>query len=298
MLVSSLIFSNIFVTFPFDVHCLLLIICVISGRLIRMWKSMFRCHQKQFQAIMESKVRALKANTSFQKDSGLRATLELEMELRTWLGHFSNWISTQKSYVESLNGWLLRCLLYEPEETADGPAPYSPGRLGAPPVFVICNDWSQAMGNCSEAMVTNAMTNFASSLRKLWEKQDEEQRQRLKADDLSKDFKDQLRTVHMDKKRTEREKDNVSDRNSGSIVPSNSKGVSRFDDLKVDLDTVGKRLAEEKARHRDAVKIVHDAASSSVQGGLVPIFKALESFSLEVLKAHEQVRLRNDGQSL
>lgn len=266
--------------------------------LIRMWKSMFRCHQKQFQAIMESKVRALKANTSFQKeDSGLRATLELEMELRTWLGHFNNWISTQKSYVESLNGWLLRCLLYEPEETADGPAPFSPGRLGAPPVFVICNDWYQAMGTISETTVANAMNNFASSLRELWEKQDEEQRQRLNADDLSKDFKDQLKTVHMDKKKAEREKDTMSDRNRASIVPSKGR-VSRLDDLKVDLDTVGKRLAEEKARHRDAVKIVHDAASSSVQGGLVPIFKALESFSLEVLKAHEQVRLRNGGQRL
>lgn len=89
----------------------------------------------------------------------------------------------------------------------------------------------------------------------------------------------------------------MSDRNRASIVPSKGR-VSRLDDLKVDLDTVGKRLAEEKARHRDAVKIVHDAASSSVQGGLVPIFKALESFSLEVLKAHEQVRLRNGGQRL
>ncbi|XVE55309.1 hypothetical protein DITRI_Ditri03aG0148600 [Diplodiscus trichospermus] len=38
--------------------------------LIRMWKSMLRCHQKQFQAIMESKARSLRANTGFQRDSG------------------------------------------------------------------------------------------------------------------------------------------------------------------------------------------------------------------------------------
>ncbi|KAK4572790.1 hypothetical protein RGQ29_030993 [Quercus rubra] len=38
--------------------------------LIKMWKSMLKCHQKQFQAIMESKVRSLKANTSSRRDSG------------------------------------------------------------------------------------------------------------------------------------------------------------------------------------------------------------------------------------
>ncbi|KAL2497202.1 hypothetical protein Adt_22752 [Abeliophyllum distichum] len=82
--------------------------------LIRMWKSMLKCHQKQFQAIMESKIRRLRANTGFRTDSNLRATAELEMELREWCERFNDWMGTQKSYVESLNGWLLRCLQYEP----------------------------------------------------------------------------------------------------------------------------------------------------------------------------------------
>ncbi|KAL3504200.1 hypothetical protein ACH5RR_034041 [Cinchona calisaya] len=261
--------------------------------LIRMWKSMLGCHQKQFQAIMESKLRTLKANTSFQGDSSSRASHELEMELRAWSGRFNDWINIQKSYVESLNEWLLRCLLYEPEETPDGPVPFSPGRLGAPPIFVICNDWYQAMETISEIRVANAMNNFASILRELWEKQSEEQRQRVKAQDLSMDFKNRIKTLQMERGRTAHEKQTVPNKSGVSIVPSEN-GISPFDDLKVDLDLVRKRLAEERAKHKDAIKIVHDAASTSVQGGLVPIFKALESFSSEALKAHKQVRLRND----
>lgn len=264
--------------------------------LIRMWKAMLGCHQKQFQAIMESKTRTLKANTSFLKDSSLRASLELEMELRAWSDRFSDWIKTQKSYVESLNGWLLQCLQYEPEETPDGRAPFSPGRLGAPPVFVICHDWYQAMETISEIRVANAMHNFASSLRELWEKQDEEQRQRIKAQDLSKDIKDRLKTIQMERGKIPREQDAMSDKTGVSIVPSES-GISPLDDLTVDLDLVTKKLAEERAKHKTAIKIVHDAASSSVQGGLVPIFKALENFSSEALKAHQRVRFRVDGQS-
>ncbi|CAK9163782.1 unnamed protein product, partial [Ilex paraguariensis] len=268
---------------------------LIQG-LVRMWKSMLKCHQKQFQAIKESKIRNLRANSGSRRDTSLRATLELEMELLRWCNCFNDWINTQKSYVESLNGWLLQCLDYQPEETPDGPVPFSPGRIGAPLIFVVCNDWYQAIETISEAGVANAMRNFASSLRRLWERQDDEQRQRLKADYISKDFEKRLRTLQMERGRMKHQQDTISGKTGVSIVPS-ERGVSPLDDLKVDLDSIKERLAEEKARHKEAVKLVHDAASSSLQGGLVPIFKALEEFTSAALKAHEQIRTRNNGQS-
>ncbi|XVF36938.1 hypothetical protein REPUB_Repub19eG0101900 [Reevesia pubescens] len=264
--------------------------------LIRMWKSMLRCHQKQFQATMESKVRSLRANTGFQRDSGLKATLELEMELLGWCTHFNNWINSQKAYVGSLYEWLMRCIEREQEITADGVAPFSPGRVGAPPIFVICNDWYQAMDRVSEKGVANAMHNFASSLHQLWERQDEEQRQRARAQYLSKDFEKRLRELRLERQRIEQEQDALSDKTAVSKVPSES-GVSPLDDLKVDLDSMRKKLVEERAMHKDAIKLVHDAASSSLQAGLVPIFEALGNFTSEVLKAHEQVRLENAGVS-
>lgn len=98
----------------------------------------------------------------------------LERELSLCCGHFSKRIGFQKSFVESLNGWLLRCLKYEPYETPDGPVPYSPGQLGAPPFFVICNDWHQATEAISEVRVASAMNTFATISRRLEEKQDEE----------------------------------------------------------------------------------------------------------------------------
>ncbi|CAA0830889.1 Protein of unknown function (DUF630 and DUF632 [Striga hermonthica] len=252
---------------------------------IRMWKSMLKCHQKQFQAVMDSKMRRLRVNTASRSgpDPASRASARLERELQAWCSRFNDWINSQKSYVESLNGWLLHCLQYEPEETPDGPVPYSPGRLGAPPIFVICNDWAQAMRAVSEARVADAMNTFAASLRQLWEKQDEEDRQRVKAEYFSRDYK----------KRVEEEKKGLpmvvqSDSNSGG-------GVSRLDDLKVDLDSMKEKVAEERVKHKDAMKLVNDAASRSLQGGLVPIFKALESFTKEALNAHEHVRFERPG---
>lgn len=256
---------------------------------------MLKCHQKQFQAVMESKVRSLKANTGFQKDSGLKATLDLEMELLNWCDRFNNWVHTQKSYVESLNEWLLKCLLQEQEETPDGPAPFSPSRIGAPPIFVICNDWYHAIVRISEKEVCGAMSGFASTLHQLWEKQDEEQRQRIKAEYLSKDFEKQLRTLRIERGKIEHEQDALSDKTAVSKVSGS--GVSPLDDLKVDLDSMRKRLEEERARHKETIKLVNNAASSSLQAGLVPIFEALNKFNSEVVKAHDQVRLDYVGGS-
>lgn len=264
---------------------------LING-LIRMWKFMLQCHQKQFHAIMDSKTQSLKLNTGLQGDEGLKAINELERELLNWCSQFNNWVRTQKSYVENLNGWLIRCLLDEPEETADGVVPFSPSRIGAPPAFIICNDWHQAMNRISERGVADAMGEFAQKLHELWERQDEEQRRKIRAEYLTEDFEKQLRTLRTEMAGSEHEHDKVSGKTTLSKFTSDS-GISPLDDLKVDLDSMKKRLHEERAKHKEAVKLVRDAASNSLQGGLIPIFKTLESFTSEVVKAHEQVRLQN-----
>lgn len=257
---------------------------------------MLKCHQKQFQAIMESKVRSLRANTGLQRDSGLKAILDLEMELREWCISFNHWVNTQKLYVESLNGWLSRCLHYEPESTEDGIAPFSPSRVGAPQVFVICKDWQEAMARISGENVSNAMQGFASSLHELWERQDEEQRQRVKAEYVSHDFEKRLNDLRMERARVRMRNDQLQDGASERSVVLSESGISALDDLKVDLDSMRKKLEEERARHKETIKLVNNAASSSLQAGLVPIFEALGNFTSQVVKAHEDVRFQQQQQ--
>ncbi|KFK44283.1 hypothetical protein AALP_AA1G238200 [Arabis alpina] len=265
--------------------------------LIRMWRSMLKCHKKQFQSIMESKVRSLRANTGLQRDSGLKAILDLEMELREWCISFNHWVNTQKSYVKSLNGWLSRCLHYEPESTEDGITPFSPSRVGAPQVFVICKDWQEAMSRISGENVTNAMQGFASSLHELWERQDEEQRQRVKAEYVSHDLEKRLNDLRMERARVRARNEQLQDGASERSVVLSESGISALDDLKVDLDSMRKKLEEERARHKDTIKLVNNAASSSsLQAGLVPIFEALGNFTSEVVKAHEHVRFQQEQQ--
>lgn len=145
------------------------------------------------------------------------------------------------------------------------------------------------MDRISGDSVANAMNKFASSLHQLWERQDEEQNRRTRAQYLSKDYEKRLRNLHQERERRKHDQDAASDNTALSTVSTDA-GVSPLDDLKVDLDSMRKKLEEERLKHKEAMKLVHDAASNSLQAGLIPIFEGLGNFSSEILKAHEQVR--------
>ncbi|XP_038715598.1 protein ROLLING AND ERECT LEAF 2-like [Tripterygium wilfordii] len=153
---------------------------LIQG-LTRMWQGMLECHHTQSQAVREARNLGRLGSSRKLSDAHLEATLQLEHELLNWTFRFSSWIGAHKGYVRALNNWLMKCLLNEPEETEDGRPPLSPGRIGAPPVFVICNQWSQALDRISEKEVVQSMRIFAMSVFQLWEHDKLAMRERMMA---------------------------------------------------------------------------------------------------------------------
>ncbi|KAK4793863.1 hypothetical protein SAY86_011857 [Trapa natans] len=157
----------------------------------QMWKCMLECHRSQCQAIGEAGGLGHLLSAKKFSDTHLNATLHFERQLINWTLRFSSWISVQKGFVNAINNWLFKCLSYEPEETADGIPPFSPSRMGAPPVFVICNQWVQALERISEREVLNAMRVFVMDLLHIWKQDKLEMRQRMEANkDLEKKVKD------------------------------------------------------------------------------------------------------------
>nr|CAD1824600.1 unnamed protein product [Ananas comosus var. bracteatus] len=253
---------------------------------IRMWVYVLDCHQKQLQAIIDSKSHHLKAKAGGERSSVARATMELEFQLRNWCHCFINWFKTQKSYIEVLNKWLIKWLpKVQEEETPDGVPPFSPSKLGAPPAFIICNDWSQAIERISENNVVNAMNVFSSFMHQLRVSQEEEYRRKLKVDYLSMVYDKRLKSFEKET----HFKENL------NVVSVSENGTEYLDDHTMVLDSVRKRRDEEIEKHEEAIQRVHHAASSSLRSGLVPIFEALENFFMENLKAYEGIRIANES---
>lgn len=227
---------------------------------------MLECHQRQCQIIAEaSNLNAVQSNRKLS-DAHMEATMQLEQDLLNWILSFYAWISAQKSYVKYLNGWLLKCIRYEPEETPDGVVPFSPGRIGCPPVFVICNHWSQVMDRIKdvENEVFDAMGAFSGSVLQLWDQYCLGQRQMMLA---NKDMDGRLKFLEREDQK-----------------------------MRKALDIVNKKLVlvSEQNELAPPGKIVKRADSASLQSDLKKIFESMEKFSSICTRAYEELHLRSE----
>ncbi|MBA0565737.1 hypothetical protein Golob_010598 [Gossypium lobatum] len=153
-------------------------------RLFGMWKVMLDCHSCQCQKVMEAKCLDVITLNENLNDTHLEVAMKLKLELQNFVLSLSSWIEAQRGYVKALNGWLHRCLLYEPEEiAADGVSSLSSGGSGVPPVFVILNQWSEVMDRLLEKEVVEAVNTFFISINQVLEQQHNSTlRQRIIAD--------------------------------------------------------------------------------------------------------------------
>lgn len=149
--------------------------------LAKMWKTMAECHQTQKRTLDEAKI--LLAGTP-SKLSGTkkytimspsephrlaRSAANLEIELRNWKACFESWITSQRSYVHALTGWLLRCVRSDPNSSK---SPFSPRRsIGAPPIFNLCIHWSRFLDAISEIPVLDGLDFFAAGVGSLYVQQ-------------------------------------------------------------------------------------------------------------------------------
>ncbi|KAK6944607.1 protein of unknown function DUF630 [Dillenia turbinata] len=153
---------------------------LIQG-LTRMWKVMAQCHQSQKRTLDEAKI--LLAGTPSKLAEAKRYTImsltethrlarsaaNLETELRNWRGCFTSWITSQRSYIRALTGWLLSCVRPEPGSLK---LPFSPRRSGgAPPIFGLCIQWSKFLDANLETPVLEGLDFFAAGVGSLYAQQ-------------------------------------------------------------------------------------------------------------------------------
>jgi len=243
---------------------------------MEMWKVMLDCHQIQYRIISEAKFLSSSISGGISTVSNRQATIQLEHELHGWHTSFSNWINSQKSYVEALNGWLSKCIIPEPGASSKGRMSFSPRRVGAPLVFSICRDWCRALDQMPDRAVVAAIRNFALEVRALWEQQDEEQRQKRRAEYVAKDLDRRVVTLQRVESRRQ-ERDGMGPTDTGII------------ERKMSIDSFRKRAEEEKARHQKVLKETQNATLKILQTGLTFTFEALTKFGTVSVKTYKEL---------
>ncbi|XP_073307263.1 uncharacterized protein [Primulina huaijiensis] len=234
--------------------------------LTTMWKSMLECHRNQCQAIGEAKRLDAIAFHKYLSDAHFEATRQFECDLVNWTLRFSYWVDAQKGFVRALNTWLRNCLLYVPEETADGIVPFSPGRIGAPPVFVVCNQWWQSLERISEKEVVGFMRDFASNVLQLWDRDKAEMRQRMLVN------KDDRKIKSLDKEDQKIQKEILAlDRRMVLLNSTKDNGMASTEHAVYQSETTKR---------------------GSLQASLQHVLEAMEGFTSNSLKVYEELLQR------
>ncbi|CAL9147731.1 protein ALTERED PHOSPHATE STARVATION RESPONSE 1-like [Musa acuminata AAA Group] len=226
-----------------------------------MWKVMWECHRIQCQAISEAKDLDSIVSGVKHGDPRMDAVKQLEFKMVDWITNFSVWVTVQRSYVKSLNGWLVKGMHYVPEVTDDGVVPFSPGRLGAPPVFVICNYWSQSVDRISKRDVVDAVHAFADNVFNIWQQHKVEQQQRLSA---NRDMDSKLRSMEKEEQQMLKQKRKL-------MLISSENGVS---------------ISEHVVQQGSTV--------NSLQLSLKQVFDAMENFTADSMKTYEVLHKRSE----
>lgn len=255
---------------------------------IRMWRVMFDCHRIQSRIISEAKFQGRLAASVTLSESHRKATRQLDNELRNWQMCFRNWSEAQKAYVQALNGWLLKCLHYEPETTPDGIVPFSPRRVGAPPVFIICNDWFHAFERIPASVVVETIGKFAAEVSEVWKRQDEEHHKRRRAEMLARDLE---RRVKEESKL------------HGIQPPSDKKiesgtGQSGIGSELKSIDSFRRQVEQENTKHREFLQETHDFTLNSLRTSLKNVFEQITQFTAISLKSYEELSVQPGSQSL
>ncbi|KAI4368671.1 hypothetical protein MLD38_017204 [Melastoma candidum] len=150
---------------------------LIEG-LSRMWEVMSECHKLQFKIIS---VAYCSSSTRIprQSESHKEIVLQLENELKSLSSSFAKWIGAQKSYLQSINEWLFKCVSLE-EMTSKRKKRWHPQpkdkvkRYGAP-IYTTCIDWLEVLEKLPEKEVTDSIKGLAAEVRRFLPRQEKNQ---------------------------------------------------------------------------------------------------------------------------
>lgn len=132
----------------------------LIGGLTRMWTMMFSYHKHQYDIMSAASSNGGTKLSSVHSESRRQATTLLQFELASLCSSFTKWITSQESYVQSINEWLLKCVILisvQHKSSRRRKQQFSPRRNIAPAIFVTCRDWLRLLEKLPTKEVTDAI---------------------------------------------------------------------------------------------------------------------------------------------
>lgn len=120
-----------------------------------MWKATLECHHAQYITISLAYHLKKPTEGTRQEETKKQIMVELQHKIECFGLSFANMVNSHTSYIESINNWLQNCII-QPKERMKRRL-FSPRRSVAPPMFVICGDWSAELQSLPSQQLSDAI---------------------------------------------------------------------------------------------------------------------------------------------
>lgn len=137
-----------------------------------MWEVMLECHKGQFQLI-KACYRGGNIKLNMQSELHRQVTSHLEDELSALASSFTKWITGQKSYIQAINEWLVKCVaLPQRSSKRKRRAPQPSLRNYGPPIYATCGIWLEKLEVLPTKEVSSSIKALASDVARFLPRQE------------------------------------------------------------------------------------------------------------------------------
>ncbi|KAL2476946.1 hypothetical protein Fot_45960 [Forsythia ovata] len=251
--------------------------------MMKTWTIMLESHEIQNKIIQEVKLFTCPSYGKFCNESHRRATIQLETELLNWRARLTEYITAQKAYIKALHAWLAKFVVPEVELYSRGSSS-TPCYSNGPPLLVICRDWLASMDKLPDKVVSFALKSCSMDVRALWVQKGEEQQQKRKVDNLSRELDRKI--LAFQKIENNRFEFKLTDHNTEQAIEHRDEHLKEKKDT---LDNFRTRVDMEKEKHHNCVQETERIALNGFQTGFGKVFESMTEFSKAALSMYSDL---------
>ncbi|XP_008242095.1 PREDICTED: uncharacterized protein LOC103340454 [Prunus mume] len=246
--------------------------------LMKNWKIMSETHETQHRIMSEVKYVNCSSYEKLCNDSRqLADTRKFEAELQNWRACFASYVSSQKEYIEALDGWLHKPVAPESEVDSDMWSSLRSCRVGMLPCREICDNWLASINKLPHEAVPSAIENFGKDVQALMVRQAKDHQQMKELDGLAKQLHGQAMVLDL----------------KGWIMEKN--GDVRLENMGNTVLEFKTKLNDEKKKLHKSMKETQNITVNGFQTGFSSVFKSLTDFSKSVVGMYDGLTRFNEN---
>ncbi|WOL17789.1 hypothetical protein Cni_G26582 [Canna indica] len=243
-----------------------------SVGLVKMWRTMYECHQVQNHVSQQANLLESNLGTDPTTGSHRRAISQLEAEVTSWYTSFCNLFRCQREYAHILYQWvrLTDCL----PEINNPMGPTSS-------IYDFCEQLQGVLDRLPDKVAAEAIKSFLSVIRSIISQHAEEHNLQKRSDRLQSRLDKELRSLWSSDKHSEHMFRNAARDPPMNLPPSSSKHAK--------LEALKKKVEAENANYQDSIRMSRAMMLNNLQTSLPNVFQALTGFSRVFLQNLEGI---------